>query len=974
MNAKQNNLQAGLGREFEVYKEAADMLSMATVIKVNFLYNTVDVMIIDSKSTMISGEEKSGQFSARLPVNFGGSFSNGDTYGQTIPVNVGDQVLLGFLNSKSNAPIVLGIYKNDAGAYKLAPTNQITGDPEELPLRQSAMENLTVFPAQVYEWVDGLGNMEKTFNGLSFLKVASGLSGSAKPNDYGFEYDNLQRYHLRGKDIHPTNSVLPIILFQHAADFAKTRTNVLFDEDESFSISKTERNTTDTNRSELRINSTNDIQLRTQHDDDKYDIGSQDFEAVGILDSVPYMSASGNVVTLTERGLLINGEPVGTSESGGNIDEIERRVDKLGNDINLLTVTVQKIDDIEIPGLNSRLTALDTSHRLLRSDFDKTKAIVDSLNYDFEPLKNDVANNSEALRNLNLTISNSAGTYPSLPARLDAIESEATVAKQITDEIINSRTYKDDKGNIIKQYDSLPTRLNDMSKQLDAISKDVGDFSKLREDVDELHSTLGDVNGVIDSMKNSLNILTDMAYDNEDTTYEVIITPDNTTTFRNGYGSVNLNATVLRNGMDISALIDLDSSITWTRKSMDDSGDTAWNNAHTNPVRFIEVNAADVNTSAKYTASYIGTNTGSKYLSGSITVSNVTDVDNAELSISSDKLPRQKYNADTGTFTPDFTVTPVELYGVVVDAANNIVDNKDLTEIKWYVEESGSYSQILDNDPNFVINKTDRTKLTVKRNINPELGRFYVWLSLRYDDDKNDTHSNLRSDFTFEISDSSARPVFLDLFSKNGFLFMDTQPSSIVLHADMYSNNTIDTANDTAYKWFIKDDSVLTPSNPKFDISAGVGWAAIRKNTITGLTPSGEFNAKDKTGSSELTVQPTAFTGAKEFQLVAISQTNVLRKFVSLSNFNSGYNTRVTSTNGLILREGTTETTLEALVYNAQGEFDRNGNLLKYTWKIVDSTGKNVPALTGVAGKKITVHTSDIPTETFTANVTVETR
>ena len=242
--------QSLLGDTVPVSSITPNRLIMAEVISVNYLYNTVELQSIRNHEMLVKSQDKRGQFSAKLPVTFGGTYSNGKTYGEAVPINVGDQVLVGFIEEDLTAPIVIGIYKDSSVSYELAPTNLISGSPDsDEKNRKYTMENLVLFPSQTYDWVSGNGDRESTFQGRSFLKLATGLFGSSRPNDYGYDYDELERIHLRGRDLEPEEPELPQILFQHNATFATSKTNVLFDDDSTCAISKIKNDENDNHRS-----------------------------------------------------------------------------------------------------------------------------------------------------------------------------------------------------------------------------------------------------------------------------------------------------------------------------------------------------------------------------------------------------------------------------------------------------------------------------------------------------------------------------------------------------------------------------------------------------------------------------------------------------------------------------------------------------------------------------------------------------
>src|SRR5690606_6986620 len=99
--------QSQLGSEVERrYKEGQNIvrLTLARVVKVNYKYNTVDVITTLHKNSFIRNPNDNGKFSARLPIAFGGRTPDGKVYGANTLVTVGSLVLIGFLEGKKDFP------------------------------------------------------------------------------------------------------------------------------------------------------------------------------------------------------------------------------------------------------------------------------------------------------------------------------------------------------------------------------------------------------------------------------------------------------------------------------------------------------------------------------------------------------------------------------------------------------------------------------------------------------------------------------------------------------------------------------------------------------------------------------------------------------------------------------------------------------------------------------------------------------
>lgn len=595
-------LQSSLGGQKPVGNVKANQLIMAKVMKVNYLYNTVEVITIHNREMLVKQDDTRGQFSARMPVVFGGSYANGQSYGQTIPVNVGDQVLIGFMEEDKNAPVVIGVYKASSVAYELAPTNQVSGNPDtDTNTRKRVMEHLQLFPSQTYNWVDGEGGREVTFQGRSFLKSAVGLYGSSRLNDYGYNYENLERIHLRGRDIEPVEPELPQIMFQHNATFAPSATSVLFDDDGTFSLSKVNNNITNKNRSELRIEGSNGLFMRTQSDSKKHSDDST-YSELGIDGLTPYLQTPKHKLTIDdESGLLFDGQPIKADGDSKVIDELKKEVNKLENNLNDLAKVVGGEADGEIKDLLEDVKSLQDALNTLSNNFDDSRRILGE--YD-ERLKKDERNiklNSDALDSLTTLINNAAGSYKSLQDRLDTIEQKARSSEVVANEVIDAR--RDNVNSTT--FKTIGDRLDSVSTSIGMINDIISDLGVIRENANKVPNIEDNLNRLSDTM----NELTGGNGTVPNTTYESFPFTDYSLIKEGSSLRANLAVKVLRNGMDVTSDM-TDNDIVWQRVSNDTAGDTVWNNAHRTPSKVLTLSVSDVNTSSRFKATLTSAHAG----------------------------------------------------------------------------------------------------------------------------------------------------------------------------------------------------------------------------------------------------------------------------------------------------------------------------------------------------------------------------
>lgn len=210
--------QSSLGRKLKRrYKDSQniDRISFGRVIKVNYKYNTVDV--VTDKGGFSSAEE--GRYAAKLPVLFGGRNLSGYEYGQVNPIAIGSLVLIGFVEGDKVSPVVLGVYNDIDEASEITRTSLLSSGPLDKELSRETLQQFTLHPSLTYENIDGKGNIFRTLPGMAFLTVESGASASiGGPSDDGdgTEYGELPAsYYSSGELIVPEELRSPNILFRH---------------------------------------------------------------------------------------------------------------------------------------------------------------------------------------------------------------------------------------------------------------------------------------------------------------------------------------------------------------------------------------------------------------------------------------------------------------------------------------------------------------------------------------------------------------------------------------------------------------------------------------------------------------------------------------------------------------------------------------------------------------------------------------
>lgn len=561
-----DKLQSGLGRVKEVYKEDAQFITMARVVKVNFLYNTVDVVTINYSERIMKDDSTQGRYSAQLPVSFSGSFSDGTTYGKTTPINVGDYVLIGFLDGDKTTPIVLNIYKGPDVSYQLSPTDAISGDPEDPILFNDVMEIFNLYPSQTYEWVSGEGIIEKTYQGKSFFKSGISSIKNGRINDFGYSYDQLKRTYLRGRYLTPTETSMSQVIYQHAGDNVDLYTTVFFDDNGDFRISNLSKSS-DT-RIEMFMDGSDSAGISYQEGSKEHNSDeASNKSTIGINKGVPSITYGNHSITFTDKdGVVVDGKPLSDWGGGDFKDDIER----IEKEISDLQSKVDKLDSDEILSELSRLS--DEVDNTLVPQYAELMKQIGGFDSRIKGAE-DKSDSAYALaNNVATTISDAAGTDESLLARLDRVDRSIKAMQDIITEVVAARTYN----KTSHTYSSLGVRLDTLEEMARS------DNQRLSDLIDKLDIFLSD-----DFSKGVASyVATIQAYG------DVVM--------HNGQGSVTLDAHLFKGGLEWTSLL-TDDAFVWTRTSDDIEGDTAWNANHVQGTKSLTLTSTDLGYGANFT-------------------------------------------------------------------------------------------------------------------------------------------------------------------------------------------------------------------------------------------------------------------------------------------------------------------------------------------------------------------------------------
>lgn len=341
--------QSQLSKELKrAYKEGDNIvtLSFAEVIKVNYKYNTVDVITTKYKNSTTKNPNDNGKYSARLPIQFGGRTPSGNVYGTNTLVTVGSKVLIGFVEGNKDNPIVLNIYGAVDNQSMLTRTTMTSGDESDEGVQRELWQLFNLYPSMTYTNVDGRGNREVTFSGKSFLYVTDTDQNNEYVQDEAFDYMDLpsSRY-ANGELIEPESPKAPTVLYVHQGIYEKHRFTVFIKSDGTFRMGT--RNPNGHGITYQQMNPDGSFSIVKKNDTTNPEEESYDQSSMEIL-------KNGNVLLqnpkhkfeITEEGIMVDGKPIGSGggNGGGTNPEYDEAIRQINKTIETMKITMEAVE------------------------------------------------------------------------------------------------------------------------------------------------------------------------------------------------------------------------------------------------------------------------------------------------------------------------------------------------------------------------------------------------------------------------------------------------------------------------------------------------------------------------------------------------------------------------------------------------------------------------------------------------------
>ncbi|AHZ10405.1 tail fiber protein [Bacillus phage Hoody T] len=341
-------IQAQLGKDVKrLYKEGSNIvtLSFAKVVKVNYKYNTVDVITTRHKNSTTKNPNDNGKFSAKLPIAFGGRTANGNVYGANTLVTVGSTVLIGFLEGQVDNPIVINIYGENDNQSMLTRTTMTSGDDSEEIVQRELWQLFNLYPSMTYENIDGRGNREVTFSGKTFLYITDTDQENAYVQDGAFDYMDLpsSRY-ANGELIEPESPKAPTLLYVHQGIYDDHRFTVFIKSDGTFRVGSRHTKGNRHGITYQQMNPDGSFSIVKKNDTTDPEEESYDQSSMEIL-------PNGNVLLqnpqhkfeITEEGVLVDGKEIGSGggNGGGDYDEA---IKEINDALSRISITVKAVE------------------------------------------------------------------------------------------------------------------------------------------------------------------------------------------------------------------------------------------------------------------------------------------------------------------------------------------------------------------------------------------------------------------------------------------------------------------------------------------------------------------------------------------------------------------------------------------------------------------------------------------------------
>ncbi|WP_346961238.1 hypothetical protein [Clostridium sp.] len=341
---------------------------------------------------------------------------------------------------------------------------------------------------------------------------------------------------------------------------------------------------------------------------------------------------------------------------------------------------------------------------------------------------------------------------------------------------------------------------------------------------------------------------------------------------------------------------------------------------------------------------------------GSFTITDLNDATSLTGFIGSNLAKTQVYNPDTGSFSPNWSVTNLiltpELY--IAGTTSNKITDANVQQVLWY---QGNSSSPIVSGEDYLLSGTKSHILTIKSNILSTLNIVDLTCVITYRDSFTDLVYTHKMSITFTKVSSGGGIADAIASTPNGNVFKNLNTETLTATCDLWRGSNVDLTN-ISYQWFIQDSSITV------DQGGGIGWKKLidTANLYTGCT------------SREITIYNDAVTGIGVFKCIikdidssSGSYNQLFTDTVTIIDISDPIQVVIESTGGDVFKNGTGSTILTARLFQAGNEIDAisTGNKYTYKWYKYDKDGQLVTGFGGSSidyktGKTLNVGTVDV--------------
>ena len=332
---------------------------------------------------------------------------------------------------------------------------------------------------------------------------------------------------------------------------------------------------------------------------------------------------------------------------------------------------------------------------------------------------------------------------------------------------------------------------------------------------------------------------------------------------------------------------------------------------------------------------------------GQITVVDYNDAVTLTGFITANLPKTQRYSADTGTFTPDWTGTSLVLTPslFVLGSGTDKITDSAVQTVAWQRKPSdqAAFSALTSGE---AVSGAKNQILTVSQNkLAGSVNAIEYLCTITYQDPVSGLNLTHKMSINLSKVIDGNNIAVAAIRAPLGIVFKNSEPNSLTAIAELYRGATLDTTL-LAYQWF-------QYKSGNADEGAGAGW-----DLLTGQT------------AATLTVTPAMVNSLQQFKVKITdndpaSPTNGDTFFdtIAFTDMTDPIQVVVESSGGTIFKNGVGTSTLKARLYQNGQEIDTDGSGHTYTWSILDKDGVArafADASTTKTGKTISVGTSDV--------------